>query len=242
MKYKHGKTLLTLTVTALLLAAFLAGCGAQNAESAETAAQSAEPVGADGAAALVAAFPTIQAFTQDPVDEGDLQTILAAGCNAPSAMNNQPWHFSVVTDADVLQQIADGMGGGMPPAGMPAPEGGQAPPPAVPGGGGAKAGLTDAPLAIIVSCREGQEFDAGLACQTMSIEARLLGYGSKIISSPTIALNGEQQDTYRELLGIPSDCSAAAVLLIGREDTSVDASTGATKRNPMEETVTFVEP
>ena len=36
-----------------------------------------------------------------------------AGINAPSAMNGQPWHFSVVTDAAVLQQISDGMSGGM---------------------------------------------------------------------------------------------------------------------------------
>ena len=84
---------------ALLLAVFLAGCGAQNAGGAEAAGQTA---GAD-AAALVADIPTIQAFTQDAVDETDLQTILTAGVNAPSAMNNQPWHFSVVTDPDVLQ-------------------------------------------------------------------------------------------------------------------------------------------
>ena len=27
---------------------------------------------------------------------------LAAGINAPSAMNSQPWHFSAVTDKEVL--------------------------------------------------------------------------------------------------------------------------------------------
>ena len=129
----------------------------------------------------------------------------------------------------------------MPPAGMTPPEGGKTPP-AAPGGGGAKAGITDAPAAIVLSCREGQEFDAGLACETMSIEAQLLGYGSKIISSPTIALNGENRETYRELLGIPSDCSAVAVLLIGKEDAGVDGSTGATERNALEDTVTFVGP
>ena len=222
-------------VTALLLAALLAGCGGQ------TPAQTGGQDDAH-AAALVADIPTVQAFTQEPVDEADLQAILTAGINAPSAMNNQPWHFSVVTDGAVLQQIADGMSAGMPPAGMEPPEGGKTPPPAGPGGAGAKAGITDAPAAIVISCREGQAFDAGLACQTMSIEAQLMGYGSKIISSPTIALNGENRETFRELLGIPADCTAAAVLLIGREDVSVDGSTGATERNRMEDTVTFVEP
>ena len=121
------------------------------------------------------------------------------------------------------------------------------PPVGVPGGAGgaAKAGLTDAPLAIVVSCAYGSELDAGLACQNMSVTAQLLGYGTKIISSPTMALNGEKQEEYRQLLGIPENQSAAAILLIGREDTSVDKTadgyTGATARKPSEDLVTYVK-
>ena len=76
----------------------------------------------------------------------------------------------------------------------------------------------------------------------MSAEAQLLGYGTKIISSPTIALNGAQQDAYRELLGIPEDQSAVAVLLVGRDDTSLDADavTAATTRDAASELVTKV--
>ena len=191
--------------------------------------------------------------------------ILSAGINAPSAMNGQNWHFTAITDTDVLQQIADGMGGGR-PAGVPSADGSaQQPeglppvgdasaeqgiddtiPPSTPpvdaSGRQAKAGITDAPLAIVVSCKEGSEFDAGLACQNMSVEAQLLGYGTKIISSPTIALNGEKQQAFRELLEIPDDQSAVAVLLVGMEDTSLDtdAVTAATTRNPVEEMVTKV--
>ena len=59
-----------------------------------------------------------------------------------------------------------------------------------------------------------------------------------------MALNGANQAEYKELLGIPENQAAAAVLLIGKEDTSIDESvdgyTGATERNPMDETVTYV--
>ena len=98
------------------------------------------------------------------------------------------------------------------------------------------------PLAIEISCKEGSEFDAGLACQNMSAEAQLLGYGTKIISSPTIALNGEEQEAFRELLGIPDDQSAVAVLLIGKADTSSDADavSAATTRKDTDEVVTKV--
>jgi len=107
-----------------------------------------------------------------------------------------------------------------------------------------KAGIADVPLAIIISCADGSELDAGLACQNMSVTAQLLGYGTKIISSATMALNGQKQEEYRELLGIPAEYSAVAVLLIGHEDVSIDESadgyTGATTRNPLEEMVTYV--
>ena len=89
------------------------------------------------------------------------------------------------------------------------------------------------------------ELDAGLACQNMSVAAQLLGYGTKIISSPTLAVNGENQAGYQEQLGIPEDQTAAAFLLIGMGDTSadgrVDAYAGPTARNPLDEMVTYVE-
>ena len=107
----------------------------------------------------------------------------------------------------------------------------------------AKADITGAPLAIVISCGEGSELDAGLACQTMSVTAQLLGYGTKILTSPTIALNGEKQEEYRQLLGIPEDYSAAAILLVGYADSSAeeaDGVTGATERNLLDEQVTYV--
>ena len=218
-------------------------------------------------------IPTTQYFTDEAVKEEDVTTILTAGVNAPSAMNGQPWHFTAITDQAVLEQIADDMGGGAPagmqppaegedgadaPSALPEdwdgelPEGpgdGEGMPSAPADSGGesgaapAKADITGAPLAIVVSCGEGSELDAGLACQTMSVTAQLLGYGTKILTSPTIALNGEKQEEYRQLLGIPEDYSAAAVLLVGYADSSAeeaDGATGATERNPLDEQVTYV--
>ena len=286
-------------VTVFLCVCLLCGCS-QTAQGEGAATKAGAETTSLGAAELVSDIPTTQYFTDATVSEADIETIVVAGINAPSAMNGQPWHFSVITDATVLQQISDGMGGGMgfgggmppsgagmpggevpenmtPPDGMQLPEGMEPPvsgssegmqfpeaaedmglpaatdmPADFAGGapsgtgGVSKAGLTDAPLAIVISCTAGSELDAGLACQNMSVTAQLLGYGTKIISSPTMALNGEKQDEYRELLGIPDNQSAVAILLIGCEDTgiddTVDGYTGATTRNPMDEMVTFVTP
>ena len=177
---------------------------------------------------------TTQYFTDDAVEEEDIDTILDAGINAPSAMNGQKWHFSAITDKEVLEQIAADMAAGTVTGTSGSDNGTQS-----------KAGIADAPLAIVVSCASGSEFDAGLACQAMSSAAILLGYGTKIISSPTIVLNGENQDEYRELLGIPEDYSAVAVLLVGYADEDVDESadgyTGATERNSAEDMATYVQ-
>ncbi len=286
-------------VAIMSAACLFCGCSKTAASGADT-----------GAVEKVMDIATTQYFTDEEVSDEDLEKILLAGSNAPSAMNGQPWHFSVITDDSVLQQISEGMsfGGGMPGGAMPGgdmpegfmpadempadmerpmpadmdfpddagelpenfkegelPEGfnpdelpedfdpanGEIPTPPEGFGGGApaaggisKAGLTDAPVAIVISCTNGSDLDAGLACQNMSVTAQLLGYGTKIISSPTMALNGEKQSEYRELLGIPENQSAVAILLIGMEDTSVDESvdgyTGASERNPLNEVVTYV--
>ncbi len=208
---------------------------AAETEPASTSNAEADVAGAmDTALELLTDVATTQYFTDDAVEEEDIDTILDAGINAPSVMNGQKWHFSAITDKEVLEQIAADMAAGTVTGTSGSDNGTQS-----------KAGIADAPLAIVVSCASGSEFDAGLACQAMSSAAILLGYGTKIISSPTIVLNGENQDEYRELLGIPEDYSAVAVLLVGYADEDVDESadgyTGATERNSAEDMATYVQ-
>ena len=257
------KRCITIALTSAMLALVLTGCGQTTTPTVSEEPASDPNDGMTAAAELIADIPTTQAFTDDEIPDEDIDKILSAGINAPSAMNGQNWHFTAVTDDDVLQQIADSMGGGKPADPTSGSESGEQPDntasaedtageetdsgdvaPTDSSAGTAKAGITDAPLAIVISCKEGSEFDAGLACQNMSAEAQLLGYGTKIISSPTIALNGEEQETFHELLGIPDDQSAVAVLLVGMEDTSLDADavTAATTRKDADEVVTKVAP
>ena len=222
---------------------------------------------------------TTQAFTQDLVDNDDLNMILEAGVSATSAINQQPWYFAVVTNQEVMDEIAASSGFGGMPSGMPAgqmPEGFSAPegiptgqmpegftppedssgmpagnaamPQGIPaaGSGSVKAALGDSPVAIIIYMNENTpspnaSFDCGLACQNMVIAANALGYGTKIISSPTLSLNGENHDALCEKLGVDPAFSAVAVLLIGKADVEVDGASGATTRSAINEKVSFVK-
>jgi nitroreductase len=49
---------------------------------------------------------SVRKFKKDPVPEKALENILDSGRWAPSAGNCQPWHFVVITDADVKNEVA----------------------------------------------------------------------------------------------------------------------------------------
>lgn len=120
------------------------------------------------------------------------------------------------------------------------PEGGMPP------SGGAKASLGSSPLAIIVYKDKGTpspnpDFDCGLAVQNMYIAASSLGYGVKIVSSPTITLNGESHDAICGKLGVDPSLEAVAVLLVGKPDLSVDGASGATTRAGLEEKAVIID-
>lgn len=43
---------------------------------------------------------SIRSFTAEPVTDAQLERILRAGMQAPSAMNAQPWEFLIIRDPE----------------------------------------------------------------------------------------------------------------------------------------------
>lgn len=222
--------------------------------------------GAENLTGIIVNSRTAQSFTAEAVTDEDLNTILEAGLAATSAINQQPWYFAAVSNKEIISEIKGSSGGfpgggkpeGKAPDGVPtdgkapegAPAGGKVPAGGFPGGGmpggSAKAGLGDSPVAIIIYMNEGTSspnasFDCGLACENMFIAAKALGYGAKIVSSPTMQLNGDQHDAICEKLGVDPSYKAVAVLLIGREEETTDGTTGASVRNTAEDKVSIVK-
>ncbi|MHB0856775.1 MAG: nitroreductase family protein [Anaerolineae bacterium] len=50
---------------------------------------------------------SIRKFTSEPVTQEQVTVLLKAAMAAPSAANRKPWHFVVVTDAGLRNQMAD---------------------------------------------------------------------------------------------------------------------------------------
>lgn len=173
-------------------------------------------------------IPTVQAFLADEISESDLRTILESGINAQSGMNGQPWHFSVVKNKDLQNRVAEELRSFMPGN--------------LPESVRIKAGFNGAPIAIVISGKENSDFDCGLAMQAMAFQSEILGYGTKIISSPNIVFHGENRAEYKSLLKIPEDMETISVLLVGKTDSEKsDAISSATTRKSYEEIVSIVE-
>jgi len=49
---------------------------------------------------------SVRRYTYEPVSEETLRNVLEAGRRAPSAMNAQPWHFIVVTEQNLKDQLS----------------------------------------------------------------------------------------------------------------------------------------
>ena len=103
----------------------------------------------------IATRHSTRSFKPDPVSREQLESIVNAGRQAPSARNEQPWQFVAVADASTRKRLAE-----------------------LAEGGGAF--LAQAPACIAVFCKDSKYFveDGCIAAQNMLIAATALGLQS----------------------------------------------------------------
>ena len=146
----------------------------------------------------IATRTSVRAYTDEPVSDADIETLLRAAMAAPSAMNRQPWEFIVVNNPDTLGALASKLRY-------------------------AKM-LEQAPVAIVVcaekmiTLRDGTvvennfwEHDASAATENLLLAAHALGLGAVW----TAASDGERAEIVREALGITGTVWPLCVVPIG---------------------------
>ena len=105
-------------------------------------------------------------FDSKPIDDEALETIVTAGLYAPTGMNRQPWHFTVIKTPEGMAKFGEAR------RSLPLP-------PGVPPQAAAAMGdpMRNAPVMIIVSGAEGMTTarDCCLAMENMFIAAASLG-------------------------------------------------------------------
>ena len=145
-------------------------------------------------------------FDGSPIGDEELDTIVTAGLYAPTGMNRQPWHFTVVRSREMLDRIGDAR------AKLPMP----APPPGMPAGALPPMGdpMRNAPVLILVSAKdEGMaQTDCCLAMENMFIAAASLGImsGWDHATVKDLFAEGRNEDLRAELLPEGNKLFAAA--------------------------------
>lgn len=153
---------------------------------------------------------TTRKFEKDQIKDHELETILEAGIYAPSAHNMQPWHFTVIQDAALLEQLnidaketarhsEDAMIRKM--------------------GENEKFDIFyNAPTIIIVSGNESAMMpvvDCAAATQNMLIAAESIDIGACWNGMVSFALNGPKKDDYMNKLNIPNGYKPYYALVLG---------------------------
>jgi nitroreductase len=135
-------------------------------------------------------------YLDQPVSEADLQNLLEVAQWTGSSRNTQPWEFIAITDRAILKDISEIR----PPINW----------------------VADAPAAIAIVLNGGsvvsEAFDEGRVTERLLVAAHFLGMGGGTAWFGDDA----QQARGREILGVPDDKVARAVLALGYPKTTKD--------------------
>jgi nitroreductase len=136
---------------------------------------------------------SVRKFEAREVELEKIEKILAAGMQAPSAMNQQPWEFYVVTNPEILQKL-----------GQSGPYSGPA---------------SKAPAAIVSVYRKSglpvpayAPIDMSIAMENIWLETDSLGLGGVWIGTYPMQ---ERMDAVRKVLNIPDSLEVFALFPFG---------------------------
>jgi nitroreductase len=155
---------------------------------------------------------SIRSYRQKPVGQADLDRILEAGRYAPTAMNQQPWHFTVIRDPELLVKLESSCRNAFLESNIDALR-------KVAGQEGFSV-FYHAPLIVIVSADSAAlapQYDATLAMGNMMVAATSLGIGSCWTHAVMMYYStGRGREVFRELgIGFPEQHEPYAAAVFG---------------------------
>lgn len=140
---------------------------------------------------------SIRKFKNTPIADSQIQTILEAAMNAPSAGDGRPWHFVVIKKREILDGLADNIDNG-------------------------NAMFKQAQAAILIvgdSSKEGfpgfYPQDCSCAAQNIYLGAHALGLGSVWVALWNVK---PRIDGLRALIDVPENLEPFAIFPIGEPD------------------------
>jgi nitroreductase len=160
----------------------------------------------------IASRRSVRGYAEEQITKEQREALVTAALQSPSAVDRQPWHFSVVQDRALLEKINEA-----------------AHDHAVKDLGSYAAALFGrpgyhvffgAPTVFFISLDKdapnGQYVDAGIAAENIVLAAMGLGLGSVILGMPREAFFSDQGDGFRKALDFPENYDFAIAVAVGR--------------------------
>lgn len=156
---------------------------------------------------------TTRKFKPEQIKEEELQAIIEAGLYAPSGTNQQPWHFTVIQNKDLIDEMdfeakevfKQSDNEFLRKIGF-----------------NEKYKVTyDAPTIILISGLNNNhytEVDCAAATQNMLLGAHSLGIASCWCGATSVAFNGGKKEEFISKLNIPEDYTPFYTVLLGYSD------------------------
>ena len=155
-------------------------------------------------------------FSDTPLTEAELQTLVDAALASPTARNCQDWHFTFVTKRELLDQFSADFRRVMTAKMEPESAGKYA----------KYDVLFHPPLCVFITLPEqpGSRFaqvDAGIAVENLALSAQGMGMGSVILGMPKELFDAEPE--WEAKLGFPEGHHFAIAIVIGHNTVSKEA-------------------
>ena len=167
---------------------------------------------------LISARRSHRAYEKTPLTQEQLDALLKAAVESPSAVNRQPWHFTVVTNQALLDEINRAVWERMM---LKNPER-RSPRFANPD----FHVFYHAPTVIFISGMPDNPYtpiDGGIAVENIALAAESLGLGSVILGMPKDAFAGDKADDFRLALHFPEGWDFVIAIAIGVPADTKDA-------------------
>lgn len=159
----------------------------------------------------IASRRSIRGYSPEQITVEQRDALIRAALEAPSAMDCQPWHFSVVQSRELLDEMNEAAGRQV----MKDPSGYAASRFSQPGYDVFYGAPTVIFLSLDTSAPEGQLIDMGIAAENLALAAVSLGLGSVILGMPREAFHSERGDEFRARLDFPTGYDFAIAVAVG---------------------------
>lgn len=160
----------------------------------------------------IAARRSHRRYKPDQLTEQQLNALIDAMLQSPSAQNKQPWHFSIVQNPEMTRRLTEAAR----IRNNQLPEAERSPRFADP----AFNVFYHAPTVIIISAMDGaySALDCGIAAQNIALAAESMGLGSVIVGLVRYAFDSDERAALERDLQFPEGYTFRIAIAVGTPD------------------------